>query len=763
MKRYNANGNIDRVVKAAKDYARDNVHEYITVEHLLMSILNERNMYKSLDQFGVQMDALISELDGYVASNNIVAKNVDDYNPKKTHSLERVFNRAFTQVLFSSRQTITIMDLLISITNEAHSHAAYFLRKYGIEKEMIAETFARTRAAGKPQVDSNQRIVEELCTNLNALAEEGKIDPVIGRQIELDDIAQVLARKTKSNVLLVGDPGVGKTAIAEGLAVKILNNDVPEFLKGWTIYSLSIGSLLAGTKYRGEFEERLKELIDALSNLEKSILFVDEAHQMKGAGSGGGSSVDLANMLKPALASGALKVIASTTWEEYTKDFEKDRALMRRFNRISVDEPSVHVAKQILMGLKEIYEKFHNVEIDLDAIEQAVDLSHRYQADRKLPDKAIDLMDAACALKTSTDATDRQITVDRIKEQLSKTTGIPMSQFGQEDTPADLPRIAEDIKLKVFGQDEAVDKVLDRVWVSLAGLKSHTRPVGSFLFLGPTGTGKTELAKQLSTNLSMKLIRFDMSEYQEKHAVSKLIGSPPGYVGYEDANLAGGLLISQVAKDPHCVLLFDEIEKAHPDVSQILLSMMDEGFVTGSNGKRADCRNAIILLTSNLGAADAERNAIGFGDLSRSGDDDSALKDFFKPEFRNRLDGVVKFGKLDRIVIRKIAAKFMAEMNTQLIDRGITIMLEDSAWDYLVSNGYDDKMGARPMNRLIHEEIKVPLSKKILFDKLGSGVKIIVRANETGKKLEMDINESFKRPDQSLFEPIQGMWQEHKV
>ena len=764
MKQYHSNGNIDKVVRAAKEYAKTNRHEYITVEHLLMALLNERGINKALFSVGVQVDPLVDELNGYVLNNNIINTNQDE-SPRKTHSLERVFNRAFTQVLFSGRQTISILDLMLSITNETHSHAAYFLRKYGVDKEMIVEQFQKImgRSSKNNREDSSTSYVEEICINLNELAKNGKIDPVIGRQSELDDIAQVLARKTKSNVLLVGDPGVGKTAIAEGLAVKIINDDVPEFLKGWTIYSLSIGQLLAGTKYRGEFEERLQQLVEALSSMEKTILFIDEAHQMKGAGSGSGSSVDLANMLKPALASGALKVIASTTWEEFTSDFEKDRALMRRFNRISVDEPSPHVAKQILTGLKEIYERYHNVTIEAEAIEQAVDLSHRYQADKKLPDKAIDLMDSACALKTSKDDIDRVINTDRIKEQLSKITGIPISQFGQEKEPVNLPQIADDIRLKVFGQDDAVEKVLDRVWVSFAGLKSDTKPVGSFLFLGPTGTGKTELAKQLASNLSMKLIRFDMSEYQEKHSISKLIGSPPGYVGYEDSNLAGGLLISQVAKNPHCVLLFDEIEKAHPEVTQVLLSLMDEGFVTGSNGKRADCRNAIVLLTSNLGAADAERNAIGFGSMERTGDDDKALKEFFKPEFRNRLDGVVKFGKLDKDTIRKIAAKFIAELNTQLIDRGIAVTVDETTWTYLIDNGYDDKMGARPMSRLIHEEIKVPLSKKILFDNLSSGVTITVRASEDAKNLELVVNDVNTRADQSLFEPVQGMWQEHKV
>ena len=752
MNKYSSNGSVDRVVKTAKEFARTNGYEYITVEHLLLALLHEKSFYKTFNDVGVQTDLLIEELETWIKENTASSVLKDD--PKKTHSLERVFNRAFTQVLFSGRQNLTILDLYLSILAEQQSHASYYLRRFGASKELVVEKYNKARSERKQEAQSNG-IVDELCTNLNVQAEEGKIDPVIGRAQEIDDIAQVLARKTKSNVLLVGDAGVGKTAIAEGIAEKIVRGDVPKFLQGWTMYSLSVGKLLAGTKYRGEFEERMQELLAAFMDMNKIILFIDEAHQIKGAGAGSSSSVDLANMLKPALARGDLKVIASTTWEEYTQHFEKDRALMRRFNRISVDEPSVPIAKQILSGLKKIYEKYHNVAMSDEAIDAAVDLSNRYQSDKKLPDKAIDLIDAACALKNSTDDADRNITVDSIKKELSRVTGIPVSQFGQEEKATDLPQIADDIKLHVFGQDTAVDKVLDRVWVSYAGLKAVNKPIGSFLFLGPTGTGKTELAKQLSHQLSMKLIRFDMSEYQEKHTVSKLIGSPPGYVGYDDANLAGGLLISEVAKNPHCIILFDEVEKAHPEVTQILLQLMDEGFVTGSNGKRADCRNAIVILTSNLGAADNERNSIGFGDLKRSGEDDKAVQEFFKPEFRNRLDGIIKFKGLDKETIKKIAAKFIAEVNTQLIDRGITIALTDSAWDYLVEKGYDSKMGARPMSRLIHEEIKVPLSKKILFDKLQSGVTIVIQA--LGGKLEMTV-ETIAGADTALYEPVQGMW-----
>jgi len=724
MKKYNSNGNIDKIVKTAKDFARELTHEYITVEHLLCSLLYEKNFYNLLELAGVQTDALIEELETYINNFNITAPEVSEEYPKKTHGLERVFNRAFTQVLFSGRNNIQMIDLYLSILNESHSHASYFLSKYGAEKELIVEVYKQLRH--KKTDDAMEKVVEEYCTNLNKLAQASKIDPVIGRDKELEDIAQILARKTKSNVILVGDAGVGKTAIAEGLAEKIVTGSVSAFLKDWTVYSLSIGQIIAGTKYRGELEERLKDLVGVLTEMKNVILFIDEVHQIKGAGSSN-SSVDIANMLKPALARGDLKVIASTTWEEFTQHFEKDRALMRRFNLLSVTEPSIEVSKQILTGLKSIYEEYHNVTIDLEAIDTAVELSSRYQTDKRLPDKAIDLIDSACALRVSKDSTDRQITADNIKMELSRITNIPMEQFGRENQ-TNLVDITDNIKFAVFGQDQAIDQVLDRLWVSYAGLKSESKPIGSFLFLGPTGTGKTELAKQLSSMLSMKLLRFDMSEYQEKHTVSRLIGAPPGYVGYEDANLAGGLLISEVSKNPHAILLFDEIEKAHPEVSQILLQIMDEGFVTGSNGKRADCRNCLVILTSNLGAADNERNAIGFASLAKSGEDDKAVQEFFRPEFRNRLDAIIKFNKLSKDVIKKIATKFIAEVNTQLIDKGITVTLTEAAWDYLVNNGYSDTMGARPMYRLIQEKIKVPLAKKILFDKIPPGVIIKVES-----------------------------------
>ena len=558
-------------------------------------------------------------------------------------------------------------------------------------------------------------ILREYCEDLNLAAKDGKIDPVVGREFELDEIAQVLAKRNKSNVLLVGDPGVGKTAIAEGLARNIVEGNVPEYLRDYTVWNLDIGSLLAGSKYRGEFEEKFKDVIGALTSKGKCILFIDEAHQMLGAGSGSQSSVDFANMIKPALSKGQIKVLASTTWEEYTQSFEKDRALMRRFCRMTVEEPTPATAKEILHGLKEYFEEFHSGEISDEAINAAVDLSVRYQPDKKLPDKAIDLIDTACA-KLKINAINWTCRKSHIVDIISKFTKIPAEQIGSESTKT-LVDLESTIKTKLYGQDSVVDTVLDKIYVARAGLKAMNKPIGNFLFLGPTGTGKTELAKLLAEGMGMKMIRYDMSEFQEKHAAAKLIGAPPGYVGYDDSNLGGGLLISDIEKNPNCVVLFDEVEKAHPDVMNILLQLMDEGTITSSNGKKADARNAVIILTSNLGASANEQNNIGFGrELQKSGEDDKAVKDFFKPEFRNRLDGICKFNKLDPISIKKIVAKFINEMNDLLSEKALKIRLTEAATDHLAEVGYDSKMGARLLGRKINDLIKVPLSKKILFD-----------------------------------------------
>ena len=721
------NPEIERIVEAAIEYAIELGHKYVTVEHLTYALLNNENFAGLLDELGIDRENLTAEIEDYLETKlNKLVNGIPEVEPKKTHALERVFNRAYTQVLFNNRTKMVPVDLYLSITGETQSFAAYFFIKYGIDKNKIVELHNKNTVKNKSKMDNSQAesVLEEYCTNLNSLAENNEIDTVIGRDTELEEIAQILARRNKSNVLMVGDPGVGKTAIAEGLALKIVEGDIPDFLSEWTVYNLDIGTLLAGSKFRGEFEERLRDVIDALTSIGNAILFIDEAHQMRGAGSGSSSDVDFANMIKPALSRGKIKVIASTTWEEYSNSFEKDRALMRRFHRLTVDEPTPAVAKDILKGIRNYFENFHDANITDEAVDAAVDLSVRYQSDKKLPDKAIDLIDSACARQRVKNLKDFTITKKMIIDELSKATNIPITQLDDsEDTPTD---IESNIKNKLFGQDHAVNDVLEKVYVAKAGLKAIDKPMGVFLFTGPTGTGKTELCKLLSENLGMKLLRYDMSEYQEKHTVAKLIGAPPGYVGYEDGNLGGGLLISELTKHPNSIVLFDEVEKAHPDVSNVMLQLMDEGFVTGSNGKRADARNSLIVLTSNLGAADMEKNAIGFGSQERVGDDDKAVKKFFRPEFRNRLDGVVKFGKLDKLSLRKIVGKMIAELNDLLTDRNMRLRVSEAAVDKIIAEGYDSKMGARPMARKITELVRVPLSKKILFENLqpGSTVKV---------------------------------------
>jgi len=716
------NPEIDSIIELATQIAGSKNHEYVTLEHLLLAMVSKGPFNTLITNFGCETDQLKQELEEYLDNQSGLTSNNVDIEPKKTNSLERVFNRALTQVLFSGRQSLQVIDLFLSIFMEDKSYCKYLFQKYGLERNRIVEFWNQHFAESKSKKKSKtaaDAVLDEYCDNLTEMAAQGKIDPIIGRDNEIDEIVQVLAKRNKSNILMVGDPGVGKTAIAEGLALNITNNEVPDYLTGYSVYNLDIGSLLAGSKYRGEFEERLKEVIKALNVKGKCILFIDEAHQMRGAGSGSNSSVDFANIIKPALTKGRIKVIASTTWEEYTQSFEKDRALMRRFYRLTVEEPSPDVAKQILTGLRENFEDFHGGTISDEAIEAAVDLSVRYQTDKRLPDKAIDLIDSSAA-KLKLQSVDFVVRKSHILDALSKSTKIPVEQIDNY-TNKNIENLEVNIKNKLFGQDEVVTDVLEKIYVSRAGLKSINKPVGSFLFLGPTGTGKTELAKLLAENLGMKLLRYDMSEYQERHSVAKLIGAPPGYVGYDDANLGGGLLISDVEKNPNCVILFDEIEKAHSDVSNVLLSLMDEGTITSSNGKKADCRNAIVILTSNLGAADNERNNIGFGrSLERSGEDDRAVKDFFKPEFRNRLDAIVKFKKLEKTNIAKIVQKFVDEMNDLLSDKQLSVKLSHTAIDYIIDKGYDSKMGARPLSRKISELIKVPLSKKILFENLNN-------------------------------------------
>ena len=721
------NPEIELVINLATEMAKKKEHEYVTLEHLFLSLIRFQPFGDLLVKYGADVEGLDNDIDSYIDRQVLLKpkdSSLSDGSPKKTHALERVFNRALTQVLFSGRNHIQLIDVFLSITAETNSHSAYFILKYGIDRQAFMNFYNKnySEAPGR-HAAVNQKadeVLNEYCDNLSDKARNKKIDPVIGRETEIEEITQVLAKRNKSNILMVGDPGVGKTAIAEGLALKIVQGQVANYLKDYTVFNLDIGTLVAGSKYRGEFEEKLREVIKALTVKGKCILFIDEAHQMRGAGGSSQGSVDFGNMIKPALAKGSIKVIASTTWEEYSQSFEKDRALMRRFYRMTIEEPTPEVAKQILTGLKPYFEEFHGGTITDDAVRAAVDLSVRYQSDKKLPDKAIDLIDTACA-KLKIVAPDFVLTRSDIIDILSKFTKIPIDQLGT-DTTNTLLTLDQSIKQRLYGQDHVVDTVLEKIYVSKAGLKPLNKPIGNFLFLGPTGTGKTELAKLMSEYLGMKLLRFDMSEFQEKHSLAKLIGAPPGYVGYEDGNLGGGLLISAIEKSPNSIILFDEIEKAHPDVSNVLLQLMDEGFITASNGKKADCRNVVLLMTSNLGAADNERNNIGFGrDLAKSTEDDKAVKDFFKPEFRNRIDAICKFNKLDRLSMKKIVAKFITEMNDLLVEKQIKVRLTETAVEHLIDKGFDPRMGARPLAKIINDKIKVPVSKKILFEGLNNG------------------------------------------
>ena len=729
--------------KAVND-AKKLQHEYITLEHLLFAMLCEETFGTLITGYGADAEHMRKELEHYLKTNlNDIKIEEKKYKPKKTTTVERVLNRAFTQVLFQGRNDITIADVFISILTEKKSWAYFITQKVGIEKDKFQNYIsAETEIYDNQDENENKGIankaLRDFTTDLNQQVNMNKIDPVIGRDEEIEQVALALGRRTKSNVLIVGDPGVGKTAIAEGLAYQIVNGNVPEFLKEYKVFSLDIGAMLAGSKYRGDFEERFKLVLAGLKGKGKTIMFIDEAHMISGAGAGGsGGSNDLANMLKPALAKGNINVVASTTWEEYRKFFEKDRALMRRFQRVSVDEPDRETTLKILEGIKTYYEEFHSVDIHQEALEAAVDLSIKYQNDKKLPDKAIDLIDVACARFKVRDITENKVvTKDSIQYELAKMIKLPEDQVKERESE-NLAHLEDNLKKVVYGQDKAIDDIVDKILVSQAGLKSDDKPVGSFVFMGPTGVGKTELAKQLSNQLGVKLVRFDMSEYQEKHSISKLIGSPPGYVGYEDN--AGGLLIDKIQENPNCVLLLDEIEKAHPDVSSVLLQIMDNGKITGSNGKEAGARNCTLILTTNLGAAEAEKNTIGFNETMDKDYDDIDLKKFFTPEFRNRLDGVITFGKLSKEVMLKIVGKFLVELKAQVQKKDIAINITDDALDYLVDKGFDPKMGARPLQRVIDNEIKRPLSRQMLFGDLKAGGSVTIDYREKEIKLDCEI------------------------
>lgn len=706
------------VFEKAIDVAKKLNHEYLTLEHLLFAMLCEESFSKCLSGYGADPDYIRKNLEHYLKTklNEIISET--EVKPRKTQAVERVLNKAFTQVLFNGRQKIEPTDVFLAMMSEKRSYASYYIQQAEIDKEKFADYLNNEVSEEEEDNSSGQgeRALRAFTTNLNEAVKKEKVDPVIGRIEELENIALSLGRRTKSNVILVGDPGVGKTAIAEGLAYNIVKGHVPEFLKSYTVFTLDVSAMLAGSKYRGDFEERFKLVLKALERKGKTVLFIDEAHMISGAGSANNSANDLANMMKPALSKGNIKVIASTTWEEYRKHFEKDRALMRRFQRVSIDEPSQEMTLLILKGIRKYYEQYHNVKIKESAIQAAIKLSVKYQADKKLPDKAIDLIDCACSRFNLKHAEERVIDESSIEFELSKMIQMPAEVIAEQES-SNLSTLEANLAEEVYGQETAITEIVDKILVSRAGLKPDNKPIGSFVFMGPTGTGKTETAKALAKNLGVKLVRFDMSEYQEKHSVSKLIGSPPGYVGFEEN---AGLLITKIQESPNCVLLLDEIEKSHPDVSTILLQMMDNGFITGSNGKQADCRNIVLIITTNAGAQEAEKNQIGFGSQDREYED-KELKKFFSPEFRNRLDAVITFSKLSKDTMIKIVEKFINELKEQVKEKGVKIKINNDGINWLVKKGFDKKMGARPLQRVIDKEIKRPLAKSMLFGELKHG------------------------------------------
>ena len=725
--------NLQGVFERAIDTAKQLKHEYLTIEHLLFAMLLDESFANCIQGYGSDPGYIKTNIEHYlknkceeITTQEVVVK------PKKTQSVERVLNRAFTQVLFNGRQRIEPTDVFLAMIGEKRSWAFFYIQQANIDKDKFADYLNNN--ADEITIDEEQQQVPDgqgekalksFTTNLNDAVNKNKIDPVIGRVDELENIALALGRRSKNNCILVGDPGVGKTAIAEGLAYNIVKGAVPDFLKDYTVYNLDVSAMLAGSKYRGDFEERFKAVLKGLAKKGKTVLFIDEAHMISGAGSAGNSANDLSNMMKPALSKGNIKVIASTTWEEYRKHFEKDRALMRRFQRITVDEPTEEMTLQILKGIKKYYEQHHNVKIKEDALQAAIKLSVRYQSDKKLPDKAIDLIDVACSRFNLKLADERVITETEIQYELAKMVKMPEEHIAEAESDG-IAKLQERLEEEVYGQDLAVTEVVDKIIVARAGLKSENKPIGSFVFMGPTGCGKTETAKSLAKHLGTKLLRFDMSEYQEKHSISKLIGSPPGYVGFEEN---AGLLITQIQENPNAVLLFDEVEKSHPDVSSVLLQMMDNGFITGSNGKQADCRQLILILTTNAGAQDAEKNVIGFGTQEKDYSDKD-LKKFFTPEFRNRLDGIITFKKLGKPVMVKIVNKFIDELRGQVKDKGIRIKINNEAIEWLLDKGFDAKMGARPLQRVIDKEIKRDLAKMMLFGELKNGGWATITVND---------------------------------
>ena len=711
--------------------ARQKRHELITVEHLLLAMLDNPSAAEVLKACGSNIDVLRNELTQYIDDHTPTITGEDEVDTQPTLGFQRVIQRAMLHVQSSGKKEVNGANVLVAIYGEKDSHAVYFLHQQGVTRLDVVNFIAHgvsklnegDSSKTSPEQENDQesatnKALEAYTINLNKMVLAGKIDPLIGRDSEIERVIQTICRRRKNNPLLVGEAGVGKTAIAEGLAKRIVDKEVPSVLENTTIFSLDMGTLLAGTKYRGDFEQRLKAVMKQLNEYKDAILFIDEIHTLIGAGSASGGTLDASNLLKPALSNGSIKCIGATTYQEYRTVFEKDHALTRRFQKIDVNEPSILDTINILKGLKSRFEKHHNVKYSVAAINSAAELSAKYINDRHLPDKAIDVIDEAGAAQRILPKNKQKkvITNKEIEEIVAKIAKIPPKNISNDDKHA-LKNLERDLKAVIFGQDKAIENLASAIKMTRSGLGIPNKPIGNFLFSGPTGVGKTEVARQLAYILGIELIRFDMSEYMESHKVASLIGSPPGYVGYGDGSAGSGRLINELEQNPNCVLLLDEVEKANPAVLNVFLQLMDTGLITSSDGKTVNGRNIVLIMTSNLGAADSEKNVIGFAGGLNTGAQDEAVKKFFTPEFRNRLDAIITFNKLDETVIRNIAKKFINDINILLKERKIKLEADTSALDYLVEKGYTPTMGARPMKRLIHTELKLPLSKKILFEK----------------------------------------------
>jgi len=726
------NSVINEILERAFRFALHKEHEYVTLEHITLVLLENKEIQDYFTNMGMSTQPVLEDILTFLNGQTyLVVSGLT--KPRKTQSLERAFNRAFTQALFHGRAGIAPQDMMLSILSEKNSHACYYLATHGVTKDTFVEALSKTTKPSEKSKNPKDKILTDFCVNLNEEAQAERIDPLIGRNEEVNVLSQILARRKKRNAILVGDPGVGKTHIVEGMARRIVEGSVAATLKDSIIYSLDMGALMAGTKYRGDFEERVKQVIEVLEDMPQAILFIDEIHTIVGAGAAGSSNTDMANLIKPALTRGRIQIIGSTTWEEYRETIEPERALARRFTKLDVQEMDEASCKTMLHSIMPEYEKYHGIEVQSEAIDAVVDLTVKHMHDKFLPDKAIDVLDSAMAqLKVS--ERDKFLTLDDVKQEISKQSKVPVEQMNTQHEQVDYDYETA-IKKKVFGQDQAVEKLLDSVYIAKAGLKELNKTMGNYLFVGPTGVGKTELAQQLANCLGMTLLRYDMSEYMESHKVASLIGAPPGYVGYGEGGAGAGKLINDLEETPSAILLLDEVEKAHPDVLNILLGVMDNGMLTSSNGKTVSCRNAIIILTSNLGARDGERSRIGFDNSPNSSASKDAVNRHFTPEFRNRLDAVIEFNKLGKEQVKPIAMKFVREMNDLLKERNITIGVEDRALEKLVEDGFDPKMGARPMKRLIADKIKKPLSKKIVFENL-KDTNLVVYHNGTDYELK---------------------------